>query len=1195
MKKHKAILWTLGIASTIVVPTFITISCADNVTAPQKLAPPTNNDQIKMDGITRSMITIAINNKLDPQVTKGLPSNKPLDWTTTINGLVGVNIHVDSWVADDEGSVTMNALAWKLGFISSIPFDDIAVKGYAINNQQKMDGITQKMVNDDIVSKIKPTLKELPPAVVPGKWVTSLNYLDEITLEIRSWSVKNDGSITMNVRLTAPAISEHTFTGVTITGYKSSDQAKMDEISQKMVENAVIQKIGVGRGQLAPAKPNDWKTNLGGISKVGINVFGWIARDDGTIGMSVAISKDKLKPPSPFTVRVSGYKTNNQQKMDKITEKMVYDAINAELKPNDATAAPATTPADFHANIGELQDVNVHLTKWAPVEGIVDMTATISKLGLPTNRVFNNITITGYKTSNQVKFDAITKAQVQQEIKKRVGPDPTKRPETTTPPDWRTAFGALQDVNIHITKWLFNPKDGTVTTDASLTKTNLTPPSPFTDMKITGYKTDDQQKMDGISVDEIKTAIITHLQPTTEELAPASTPGTWTYTLNNLEGVTITLSSWTPSTDGSVSMSVTLSKTGLTSPTAVLISITGYKTRETYNFEKISSSDVHDAIKAVLDPTVQKTVPTVAPTGGIVAILNTVTGVTINIAGWSNNNDGSVTMDATISKQGMPVHTPFTGIIVRGYKTTDLANFEAINKQQVTSEILNKLGTPSGSIPANPNSWALDHAINNVDGTTLTIDKWTPDVAAGNLSIDATISKGTSYTALKFTSIDIKGYTAINFDKIAFDSITKDDVTGAIRNNIGPQLINNVPAVSPGSFTVQLRTLTRVNVLMTSWRPGSDGSVTMGATISNGGFADRTFSDIKITGFGHILKTTATHVSIPLLDIVGNGVSHRIDDTHYLVGTVNRLMGVTMGTGNNAGKIIKAIQLGGKNQIKDMSNGFIQEVRDGHYLIGTTLGELYQMTIDINVPRWTTQIDQVENRKMPSVKNGWCQKVDDYHYLINTENHGIYQVKTGTGATEGHIIHTEQSKLILHTGPRSWIHRINETHYVVGDDRGHLTDIKLGLGNLAGIIMGFKRISGTVIPSVIGGWAQTIDSTHYWIGTQNDGIYVVETRNNGETWHIQPLVGDNIPNVGGGFSQRINATHYLVGGVNGMFMLETSSPKALKSTTPILRDTVGDAKGAWVQKIGPATTDSDNYLVGSYSHGLFEVSFSYFA
>ncbi|MCK5788199.1 MAG: hypothetical protein KAH32_04345, partial [Chlamydiia bacterium] len=77
-----------------------------------------------------------------------------------------------------------------------------------------------------------------------------------------------------------------------------------------------------------------------------------------------------------------------------------------------------------------------------------------------------------------------------------------------------------------------------------ISKTGFTAPpgSPFVGIKITGYKTADQIKMNGITADMVRTEIIKEVGVGTGQATP-SMPNAWSTTLNHLDGVSIALSS----------------------------------------------------------------------------------------------------------------------------------------------------------------------------------------------------------------------------------------------------------------------------------------------------------------------------------------------------------------------------------------------------------------------------------------------------------------------------------------------------------------------------------------------------------------------------------------------------------------------------------------------------------------------------
>ncbi|MCK5788196.1 MAG: hypothetical protein KAH32_04330 [Chlamydiia bacterium] len=60
----------------------------------------------------------------------------------------------------------------------------------------------------------------------------------------------------MNVNVTKAGLKAHSlFVAVTLTGFQTSDQAKMDGINADMVKKAITDKIGIGAGQQIPNRP----------------------------------------------------------------------------------------------------------------------------------------------------------------------------------------------------------------------------------------------------------------------------------------------------------------------------------------------------------------------------------------------------------------------------------------------------------------------------------------------------------------------------------------------------------------------------------------------------------------------------------------------------------------------------------------------------------------------------------------------------------------------------------------------------------------------------------------------------------------------------------------------------------------------------------------------------------------------------
>ena len=118
MKKSRFLLLSLGTILTVVTPTVALISCGISGTQPKTI-------ENKMQNITKTQVKTAIHNQLSNIGTPSMPN----DWSTTINDLSGVFIHIENW-APIQGSVTMEAVIYKANAVTR-HFTDITIGGFS--------------------------------------------------------------------------------------------------------------------------------------------------------------------------------------------------------------------------------------------------------------------------------------------------------------------------------------------------------------------------------------------------------------------------------------------------------------------------------------------------------------------------------------------------------------------------------------------------------------------------------------------------------------------------------------------------------------------------------------------------------------------------------------------------------------------------------------------------------------------------------------------------------------------------------------------------------------------------------------------------------------------------------------------------------------------------------------------------------
>ena len=146
-----------------------------------------------------------------------------------------------------------------------------------------------------------------------------------------------------------------------------------------------------------------------------------------------------------------------------------------------------------------------------------------------------------------------------------------------------------------------------------------------------------------------------------------------------------------------------------------------------------------------------------------------------------------------------------------------------------------------------------------------------------------------------------------------------------------------------------------------------------------------------------IKKTIAVSMSegtksIP--DVMG-GFSQKIDDTHYLIGTYDQsVYQIELDKNTKLIKKTTPVKMTGPNLIPSVNDGFSQKINDTHYLIGTMDKGVYQIELDKNTKliKKTTPVKMTGPNSIPLVRGGFSQKINDTHYLIGTRRNGVYQV-----------------------------------------------------------------------------------------------------------------------------------------------------------------------------------------------------------
>ena len=124
MKRNKILILSLGIISITSIPVMALVSCGDTKNIVE-IIPVEHVDENKMKSITSKQVQEAITNRLKEF---GTPL-EPKDWSTTLNGLDGVFIHIQNW-NPTEGSVTMNATIYKPN-VTAREFTDIIILGFS--------------------------------------------------------------------------------------------------------------------------------------------------------------------------------------------------------------------------------------------------------------------------------------------------------------------------------------------------------------------------------------------------------------------------------------------------------------------------------------------------------------------------------------------------------------------------------------------------------------------------------------------------------------------------------------------------------------------------------------------------------------------------------------------------------------------------------------------------------------------------------------------------------------------------------------------------------------------------------------------------------------------------------------------------------------------------------------------------------
>ena len=930
MLKRNKIIFGIGIVSVVVVPTAAVISCGgslNNDVIPVVDRPAIN--QAKMDKITPVMIHDAIDAKMAPAVNKMIPS-VPRAWSTSLNDVFDVTIAPSNWRPADDGSVTMNVNISKIGLKSPPVFSNITIKGYKTNKQKLMDEITAAMIHGEIKRHLNPTSQKTIPVTLPVSWIANLNNLD-IRIVLSNWRPVDDGSVTMDVNISkiglkAPPI----FTNITIKGYKTDEQKLMDGITMTMIHDEVRKHLDpTSQKNIPPATPASWNTNLNFLD-INVILSNWRPADDGSVSMDVNISKSGLQSPPTFTnITVKGY-TNFQQKMDAISKQMVHDEIKKLLDPQITKSISKVTPEPFIIMLNNIPNVTITLSKWLPTDdGSVTMTATISKIGLTSPSPFTDIKVIGYETTNQAKMNGITFAMVQQEVQQHFDPNGSIQiPNVQSDNTWIATLNLLNGVNINLSNWVANRDEGNAQMTITISKTGISnTPGPFNNVKIGGYKTANQAKMDGITAAMVNSEVQSHLTPDVNMYTPASPPvPRWTGTLNTLDNVTLTLSNWT----------------------------------------------------------------------------------TVEV-------DGYVTMTVIVSHSGLKSSKPFNNIKLMGYKQYVINLKSAVSV--VSTDIPDSHDGFSIKI-GNTNHYLLGTYDEGVYQVTLkpngVVDTSIPINKTGPVSIPD-VEKGFAQ------AIDSTHYL-IGTNNNGVYQVKVDLSSGIVQSAVPVRIsgTNSIPGDVASGF---------------SSRIGNSNNYLIG-TATQGVY------QVSVDVNGMVTKSIPVNMSgTNSIPSVGGGFAQEIDSTHYLIGTSSSGVYQVVLDPNGMVKTTTHVLITGTNSIPDVSNGFSQKIDDTHYLIGTHSDGIYQVTVDAN-----GMINKsVATKMIPIVRYGFIQEIDNTHYLVGTTREGVYKVTVANGIVQTAIkIHGSGTNGIP-TVNGGWSQKLDNTHYWVATLRNGIFRVNLNL------------------------------------------------------------------------------------------------------------------------------------------------------
>ena len=327
------------------------------------------------------------------------------------------------------------------------------------------------------------------------------------------------------------------------------------------------------------------------------------------------------------------------------------------------------------------------------------------------------------------------------------------------------------------------------------------------------------------------------------------------------------------------------------------------------------------------------------------------------------------------------------------------------------------------------------------------------------------------------------------------------------------------------------------------------------------------------------------------------GFSQKIDDTHYLIGNIDGIYQVAM---DKEGKIFSSILYTKEvdsNNIPSCKGGFSQKIDDTHYLIGTRDKGVYQVELDKNTKliKKAIPVKMTGPNSIPSIFFGFVQKIDDIHYLIGTKEHGVYQIELDKNTK---LIKT--TTVVPISGPNlipnvlgGFSQKINDTHYLIGTDIWGIYQVELNKDTkLIKKTTAVSTIGLNSIPSVVYGFSQKINDTHYLIGTNDHGVYQVElnkdTKLIKKTTAIKMTGPNSIPSIFSGFSQKINDTHYLIGtSEKGVYQVIVDSEGMITKTTAVSTagpNSIPDVSDGFSQKI-----NDTHYLIGTYAKGVYQV------